>query len=74
MHVSFLGGAHDLFNGYVSGVVPVSDVLADGAVEQHRLLRDDAEVAPQRRQPHVRHYAVVVEILSTVLVITLVPL
>lgn len=47
MQKSFLRRVHNLFHGEAAGVVAILDILCNGAVEQHRLLRHDADLRSQ---------------------------
>lgn len=49
MYVRLLGGGDDLVLPHDAAVVTVGDVLSDGAVEEHGLLRHEAQLSPQPR-------------------------
>ena len=52
MDVGLFGRVDDLLHGDVTAVVAVPDVVGQAAVEQDRLLRNDAQIQPH--QGHVQ--------------------
>lgn len=46
MEKSFLRSIDNLFHGDAAGVVAILDILCNGAVKQHRLLRHNANLRP----------------------------
>lgn len=63
VHVGVLGGSDYLLYWDEPGIVSVGDVLGYSPVEEHRLLRDDAEVPAEGRDSHVRCDVEVVQVL-----------
>ena len=66
MDVGVASGRDDIVHGQLARRVAVSDVVADGAVEESRLLEDDSELSAQPRQVEGAHLHSIQQLSATV--------